>query len=51
VELLQEQVELHLEYAAGTLNNLHNFLGGISRESSQRIPRQCSRCVFMHFLC
>jgi hypothetical protein len=28
VELLQEQVELHLEYAAGFLSKWHNFLGG-----------------------
>ena len=32
VELLQKQVELHLEYAPGTLSKWHNFLGGRSRE-------------------
>jgi hypothetical protein len=27
VELLQKEMELHLEYAAGTLSKWHNFLG------------------------
>ena len=32
VQLLQEQVELHLAYAAGSLSKWHNFLGGRSRD-------------------
>ena len=32
VELLQQQVEFHLEYAAGSLSKWHNFLGGRSRD-------------------
>jgi hypothetical protein len=28
VEFLQKQMELHLEYAPGTLSKWHNFLGG-----------------------
>jgi len=32
VELLQEQVELHLEYDAGSLSKWHNFLGRTLRD-------------------
>jgi hypothetical protein len=32
VELLQEQVELHLEYDSGSLSKWHNFLGRTLRD-------------------
>jgi hypothetical protein len=32
VELLQEQVELHLEYDEGSLRKCHNFLGHTLRD-------------------